>query len=193
MSVRDLEIRRLQERLQQLEQERVAIEGELAEIVAANAPAILNVGPTPASRLQDRPFDNRAKVALFHNLFRGRPDVFPLRWENPKTGKSGYAPACANEWKRGLCEKPRIKCSLCANQAFIEVTDQVIAHHLRGQGPGGASFVAGVYPVLPDDTCWFLAADFDEAEWRRDDIGRVSRCVGPGTVRLKVFGPGVRF
>lgn len=168
MSVRDLEIRRLQERLQQLEQERIAIEGELAEIVAASAPAILNVGPTPASRLQDRPFDNRAKVELFRNLFRGRPDVFPLRWENPKTGKSGYAPACANEWKRGLCEKPRIKCSVCANQAFIEVTDQVIAHHLRGQGPGGASFVAGVYPVLPDDTCWFLAADFDEAEWRRD-------------------------
>lgn len=168
MSVPDLEIRRLQERLQQLEQERVAIEGKLAEIAAASAPGILNVGATSASQLQDRPFDNRAKVELFRNLFRGRTDVFPLRWESPKTGKSGYAPACANEWKRGLCEKPRIKCSVCANRAFIEVTNQVIAHHLRGRGPGGAPFIAGVYPVLPDDTCWFLAADFDEAEWRRD-------------------------
>jgi superfamily II DNA or RNA helicase len=113
-------------------------------------------------------FDNRAKVELFRSLFRGRSDVFPLRWENLKTGKSGYAPACANEWKRGLCEKPRVKCSACPNQAFIVANDQVVANHLRGRGPGGAAFVAGVYPVLPDDTCWFLAADFDEAEWRRD-------------------------
>ncbi|MGR4864199.1 TOTE conflict system archaeo-eukaryotic primase domain-containing protein [Caulobacter sp. LARHSG274] len=168
MSSREQEIRRLRERLCQLERERAAIEDELAEIIAAGPPATLDVGPTPPPTAKEQPFDNRAKVELFRNLFRGRSDVFPLRWENLKTGKSGYAPACANEWKRGLCEKPRIKCSACPNQAFIAATDQVVAHHLRGQGPSGATFVAGVYPVLPDDTCWFLAADFDEAEWRRD-------------------------
>jgi superfamily II DNA or RNA helicase len=168
VSGKEQEIRRLQERLQELERERSAIEGELAEIIAAGPPATLDVGSTLPPAAKEQPFDNRAKVELFRNLFRGRPDVFPQRWENQKTGKSGYAPACANEWKRGLCEKPRIKCSACANQAFIGVSDQVITHHLRGQGLGGASFVAGVYPVLPDDTCWFLAADFDEAEWRRD-------------------------
>lgn len=169
MSDREDRQRRLQERLRQLEQERAAIEDELAGMVMATA--------RETSRLlsmalqeprQDQAFDNRAKVDLFRSLFRGRSDVFPLRWENLKTGKSGYAPACANEWKRGLCEKPKIKCSACPKQAFIAATDQVVVHHLRGQGPGGAAFVAGVYPVLPDDTCWFLAADFDEAEWRRD-------------------------
>ena len=160
--------RRLQERLRQLEQERAAIEAELAGLPADGVSEISSPQPTAPPARQDQAFDNRAKVELFRSLFRGRTDIFPLRWENLKTGKSGYAPACANEWKRGLCEKPRIKCSACANQAFLEVTDQVIAHHLRGQGPSGASFVAGVYPVLPDDTCWFLAADFDEAEWRRD-------------------------
>src|SRR5664279_2903384 len=41
------------------------------------------------------------KIALFRRLFAGRPDVFPVRWENRNTGKSGYAPACANEWKSG--------------------------------------------------------------------------------------------
>jgi hypothetical protein len=49
------------------------------------------------------------KVALFRRLFRGRTDVYPIRWESKTTGKSGYAPACANEWRAGICEKPRIK------------------------------------------------------------------------------------
>ena len=51
------------------------------------------------------------KIALFRSLFRGREDVYPRRFESRKTGKSGYAPACANEWVRGICEKPRIKCA----------------------------------------------------------------------------------
>ena len=34
------------------------------------------------------------KVALFRRLFRGRTDVYPIRWESKTTGKSGYAPAC---------------------------------------------------------------------------------------------------
>jgi superfamily II DNA or RNA helicase len=160
--------RRLQERLRQLEQERAAIEAELAGIPADGVRGISGTQSTALPARQDQAFDNHAKVELFRSLFRGRTDIFPLRWENLKTGKSGYAPACANEWKRGLCEKPRVKCSVCPNQAFIAVTDQVVAYHLRGQGPGGGAFVAGVYPVLSDDTCWFLAADFDKAEWRRD-------------------------
>jgi len=169
MSDREDQRRRLHERLRQLEQERAAIENELAETAVGAADGTSSPQSVALRQpRQDRAFDNRAKVDLFRSLFRGRTDIFPLRWENLKTGKSGYAPACANEWMRGLCEKPRIKCSACANQAFIEVTDQVVAQHLRGQGPGGAAFVAGAYPVLPDDTCWFLAADFDEAEWRRD-------------------------
>ena len=44
------------------------------------------------------------KVALFRSLFRGREDVYPRRFESRKTGKSGYAPACSNEWVRGICE-----------------------------------------------------------------------------------------
>jgi len=50
------------------------------------------------------------KVALFRRLFRGRSDVYPVRWESKSTGKSGYTPACANEWRAGICHKPRIKC-----------------------------------------------------------------------------------
>ena len=67
-----------------------------------------------------------------------------------------------------MCEKPKVKCSTCPNQAFVGVDNALIERHLRGTGPDGTPFVMGVYPMLPDDSCWFLAADFDEGEWRRD-------------------------
>lgn len=109
------------------------------------------------------------KVALFRRLFRGRSDVYPLRWEG-KNGRSGYAPACANEWKPGICEKPRIKCADCPHRAFLPVTDEVIYKHLTGQ------HTVGVYPLLTGDTCWFLAVDFDEADWRDDVTAFRSSC-----------------
>ena len=110
------------------------------------------------------------KVALFRRLFRGRTDVHPARWESATTGKSGYAPACANEWRTGICEKPRIKCADCGNRSLIPVSDVVIYSHLAGEK------TIGVYPLLPDDTCYFLAVDFDKAEWREDAKAFVESC-----------------
>lgn len=101
------------------------------------------------------------KVQLFRSLFRGRSDVYPVRWEN-KVGKAGYSPACANEWRVNVCEKPRIKCSDCKSRQFLEVTDSVMYSHLNGDK------VVGVYPLLADETCLFLAVDFDEADWQVD-------------------------
>ena len=66
------------------------------------------------------------KVALFRRLFRGRTDAYPIRWESKTTGKAGYAPACANEWRAGVCEKPRIKCGDCSNRLLIPLSDAVV-------------------------------------------------------------------
>jgi len=66
------------------------------------------------------------KIALFHALFRGREEVYARRFESTKSGKAGYAPACGNEWVRGVCEKPRIKCGDCARQRWLPVTDEVM-------------------------------------------------------------------
>jgi hypothetical protein len=77
------------------------------------------------------------KLGLFKSLFRGRTDVFPRRWDNARTGKSGYAPACRNEWVRGICRKPQIKCGDCPHQAFIPVSDAVLLDHLAGRQPSG--------------------------------------------------------
>src|SRR6201989_970085 len=87
-----------------------------------------------------------AKVALFRSLFRGLDDVYPRRFESRRTGKSGYAPACANEWVPRICEKPRIKCAECPNRRFLPVTDDVIRWHLSGPDETGEAVVAGVCP-----------------------------------------------
>ena len=84
------------------------------------------------------------KILLFRSLFRGREDVYPRRFENQRAGQAGYAPACAHEWVRGICEKPRIKCADCAHRAFLAVTDEVILWHLSGKDSHGKDFVAGV-------------------------------------------------
>ena len=85
------------------------------------------------------PWTMEAQVALFRSLFRGREDVFPRRWENAKKRKFGYSPACDNEWVYDLCEKKkglnagrRATCGECRNQAFISVSDERVAKHLRG-------------------------------------------------------------
>jgi superfamily II DNA or RNA helicase/very-short-patch-repair endonuclease len=116
------------------------------------------------------------KIALFKSLFRGRSDVYPRRFESRKTGKSGYAPACANEWVRGICEKPRIKCAVCPHRRFLPVTDDVIRWHLSGQDDTGQPFVAGVYPLLLDETCFFLAVDFDKTGWQVDAMAFLQSC-----------------
>ncbi len=122
----------------------------------------------------DIPTTAEGKISLFRQLFRGRDDVFPLLWMSSKTGRRGYSPACGNEWVRGVCEKPRVKCSECPNQALLPLTDQVILDHLQGR------HTIGIYPLLKDETCWFLAADFDKESWLDDVATFVDTCRGLG-------------
>ena len=104
---------------------------------------------------------NKEKTALFMSLFKGRKDVYAKRWQNKK-GLSGYSPVCLNEWEHGVCEKPIIKCSKCSHKLYSPVNEYVIENHLRG------NIIAGVYPMCTDETCYFLAIDFDKDGWEKD-------------------------
>ena len=88
--------------------------------------------------------------------------AYPTRFVSKKTGRAGYAPACSNQFVAGVCELPKVKCGDCTNQAFRPVDDDALLAHLRGK------HVMGVYPMLPDETCWFLAVDFDKSTWKED-------------------------
>ena len=128
--LRRLEVRRseLLELVAELEQEKSAL--ALPQENSSQLPAIAAF--SNQSRQED-------KVAFFRSLFRGREDVYPRRFESQKTGKSGYQPVCRNEWIKGICRKPQIKCDDCGFRQLLPVTDDVIRNHLLGVDPQSGS------------------------------------------------------
>lgn len=184
------ELARAEARLAQLDCERKDLLSRIsalrAELSSKPAAPIITVESPPPSTAP-APATQAEKVSLFRALFRGRTDVYPRRWENARSGKSGYSPHCANEWKREVCRKPKVKCGECPARAFVSVSDQVILEHLQGK------LVAGVYPIVEGDRCFFVAADFDEGDWQEDVrvFAEVSRSAGlPVAVERSRSGKG---
>ena len=133
---------------------------------------VLNITAAPTKTEKDiaKVHNNSSpsqKIELFMSLFHGRTDVFAKRWQNAKTGKGWYQPACGNEWRRGICGKPKIKCSFCSNRKLIPLDKSIIEAHLRGES-AVCKDVIGVYPLMQDETCYFLAADFDGENYQKD-------------------------
>ena len=107
-----------------------------------------------------------AKIALFRSLFREREDVYPQRFENLKTGKQRYWPVTSKE-------------SVSGDHEFLPMTNEVVKNHLLGVDPregSGRDFTIGVYPMLLDETCYFLAVDFDKATWQEDAGAFLETC-----------------
>ena len=106
------------------------------------------------------------KIALFRRLFRGRDDVYAIRWRG-KDGKTGYSPASLKNWDRRDAQgRPE--------RTFLPLTHEALQNHLTGRE------TIGVYPLLPDETCWFLAADFDKEGWKEDALAFVHTCEASG-------------
>ena len=141
----ETELKAIEARLSELERER--------EILLARRSALLdtNIAVLRLSSSQ--------KIDIYMKLFRGRQDIYANRWQN-KQGRSGYSVACHNEWQQGKCNKPKVKCMECVNQAFKVLDQQAIYDHLAGK------HTLGLYPLLEDNHCWLLAADFDKSDWQ---------------------------
>lgn len=162
-----------------LEHRRSQILEELAQLRSQLPHASAQL-PLHLNRLSiDNHSSQEEKIQLFRSLFKGREDVFPRRFKSSKTGKSGYSPVCRNEWKAGICQKPKISCTKCNFWEFVPVSDEIIRNHLIGTDPNertGRDFTIGVYPLLTDETCWFLAADFDKTTWTEDVKAFLETC-----------------
>jgi len=151
----------IEKRLGVLEKERTDLLSELKNLRAQkdeNKSVVLLGSPV----LMTTPESNEEKVELFLTLFSGRKDIYPKRWENQKTSRNGYSPVCENEWVKPICQKPTIKCSDCNYQKFSPLNALAVEAHLRG------SATIGTYAIRVDDTCTFLACDFDESSWQLD-------------------------
>jgi superfamily II DNA or RNA helicase len=147
------QILELKEKLNYLEQRRQSLLSQSSSLVASTS----------------KEYSPDQKIALFKSYFKGNEQCYAHRWQNNK-GRSGYAVACHNEWQQGLCNKPKVKCLECPNQAFKSLDEEAIYSHLVGQE------VIGLYPMQPNNTCWLLAVDFDKSDWQLASRAYVDAC-----------------
>ena len=139
------------------------IQENTSNLVHTQATASLPASITNQSSPED-------KLHLFRSVFQGREDVFAIRWTG-KNNRSGYSPACHNDWKLGICGKyKRIPCAKCENRKLIPLDDKQIYRHLIGE------ITIGIYPLFEDDTCKFMAIDFDKKGWREDVMALLRVC-----------------
>jgi hypothetical protein len=148
-----------------------AVEAELARLRAENARLLKLLrlspqqaappGPAQAAYFEAPPgvvhhrSPQDAKVAFFGALFAARTDVYAIRFDNQRTGKSGWVPAVRGGWQKGVRHEDR---------DYLPLTPQVLAAHLKGE------VHVGLYPLLDGDRCWWLAADFDGPEAMLDAL-----------------------
>ena len=139
----------------------------IPQLTPENPPPIKTAEPAPPVDKEERA---RKRIALFRSLFRGREDVYARRWENDD-GRHGYMPADVKDWKAINKSSPEDRKKVAQKtRKFLPLTDAVIEKHLLGQE------TVGVYPLLPDETCWLLAADFDKATWEYDSLAFLETC-----------------
>ncbi len=110
------------------------------------------------------------RVALFRSLFRGRDDVYAVRWEG-SDGRFGYMPKSDRDWRAYNASKPEDrKKTDRKTRKLWPLTDQAVEDHLRGRQ------TVGIYPLRVDETCWFLAVDFDKKTWQQDALSFLGTC-----------------
>jgi hypothetical protein len=118
----------------------------------------------------------REKVAFYVSLFRARGDVYAVRWDSDRTGRGGWMPAVRGGFRKGV--RP-------ADRHYLPLTEEVVTRHLSGD------LEIGLYPLLDDDRCHWLAADFDGATAMLDALAymKAARACGV-TAALEVSRSG---
>jgi superfamily II DNA or RNA helicase len=155
------ELADIDQRLAEIEQEKADLLARKSELQQArNIPVSAQLTPNQ-------------KVELFQSFFRGRSDVYAIRWQG-SNGRSGYAVACENEWAPGICQKPKVKCGDCQHRQFKPLGFNAIYDHLAGR------HVVGLYPLLPDNRCYLLAVDFDKDDWQAEVQALARACWNRG-------------
>ena len=103
-------------------------------------------------------FTNEEKVNIFMDYFKGRDTIYAyLSIDKRDSNKKYYIPKCANEWNKNICNKTMgKKCKNCRYWVDKPIDKEVIRNHLFN------NVTIGIYPMLEDETCYFLAFDFDD-------------------------------
>ena len=112
---------------------------------------------------------SESDIELFISLFNGREDIYARRWE--REGKSGYMPAYDLEWDEYYNHKAKGGTyQSFENKKQRPYNKDAVLEHIRGK------YTVGVYPLLQDNTSWFIAADFDEENWKEECLSYIKIC-----------------
>ena len=167
------ELARAETRLTKLDEERDRLSRHIAELrdrlswikkrqkTASAQQTILPSTPAPTRQRRSR---------CSWTSFAAGPTSIPSAGSTPRRTPRDTRQHAATNGPVGLCDKRKVKCGECPNQAFIPVTEKTVHDHFRGR------HVVGVYPMLQDETCWFLAVDFDKGQWQDDVTAFTETC-----------------
>ena len=145
-----------------------------ADAVNPHHPPTLHYPFKKKSKAELKPISEnmQKKIQFLMDLFHGRRDMYAISW--PKAnGKAGYQPACSNYGTPDICRKCRDRsfdCKTCKHRVFTPLTERVIHKHLTKPSH------KGIYPLLLDNTCYFIAVDFDKFDWKADILEFLESC-----------------
>lgn len=150
----------MEKTLEQLQQENTYLKQEneiLKDILRKRGITIVS---------NEKHLDRNQKIAVFMDYFKPRLDVYEKRYFSNKQNKFGWTLACFNEFKDG-CRKGKMAnaCRNCPIKSLAPLTKEVIIDHFKGTNK---NLGIGIYPLLKDNTCYFLALDFDDDSWFED-------------------------
>jgi len=98
-------------------------------------------------------------IPLYKTLFKGRIDIYAVRWQ--KDERSGYMPAYKVDWSDFNKHKAQGGTFKdYKNKEYLPFDDNAIESNLSGNA------TCGIYPLLEDNTSYFIAVDFDKANWK---------------------------
>lgn len=152
ISLKELEIKKLQSEIEELKNELVLLREKD------------NQQFSEIKKEEQQLLSREEKVKIFMSYFKGRDDVYPylsINKNNPNI--KYYTPACINEWKKGVCNKTMgKKCKGCQYRQNKPLSKETVYKHMYENYP------IGIYPLLENDTCYFLALDFDNKDADND-------------------------
>lgn len=106
------------------------------------------------------------KLNIYTNYFKGRKDVYSyLSIDKKNTNIKYYVQACSNEWKKKICNKAMGKsCKTCKYKINKPLSRETIKNHIYNNK------TIGIYPLLPDESCYFLVFDFENSNDLKGDV-----------------------
>lgn len=131
--------------------------------------ALLTKHNIPYEVTTDKEFSTAEKLKIYKSYFKGREDVYAEKYVQ-KDGRKGYAKACKNRFSIQCDHKKYKQCKGCPNEIFKELNDDAYMTHLQGKKS------LGIYPIVDNKYCFFLAIDFDDEEFKEAALAYKKEC-----------------